>query len=46
MNDTKSDAYRKEKETPLKFDMIELSKSPWKWGVVLAKMRGLIEVLL
>ena len=36
----KSDACRKEIETLLEYDMIELSKSPWASGVVLDKKKG------
>ena len=36
----KSDAYRKEIETLLEYDMIEPFKSPWVCGVVMAKKKG------
>ena len=36
----KSDACRKEIETLLEYDWIELSKSPWACGVVMAKKKG------
>ena len=35
----KSDACRKEIETLLEYDMIELSKLPWACGVVMAKKK-------
>ena len=40
MTPHKSDACRKEIETLLEYDMIELSKSPWACGVVMAKKKG------
>ena len=40
MTPNKSDACRKEIETLLEYDMIELSKSPWACGVVMAKKKG------
>ena len=40
MTPNKSDACRKEIETVLEYDMIELSKSPWACGVVMAKKKG------
>ena len=40
MTPNKSDACRKEIETPLEFDMTEPSKSPWACGVVMAKEKG------
>ena len=46
MTPHKSDACTKEIETLLEYDMIEPSKSPWACGVVMAKKRRPIEVLL
>ena len=40
MTPNKSGACRKEIETVLEYDMIELSKSPWACGVVMAKKKG------
>ena len=40
MTPHKSDACRKEIETILEYDMIELSKSTWARGVVMAKKKG------
>ena len=40
MTPHKSDACRKEIETPLEYDMIEPSKSPWACGVVMTKKKG------
>ena len=40
MTPNKSDAYRKEIETLIEYDMIEPSKSPWGCGVVMAKKKG------
>ena len=40
MTPNKSDACRKELESLLEYDMIELSKSPWACGVVMAKKKG------
>ena len=40
MTPHKSDACRKEIETLLEYDMIELSKSPWARGVVMSKKKG------
>ena len=40
MTPNKSDAYRKEMETLLEYDMIESFKSPWARGVVMAKKTG------
>ena len=36
----KPDAYRKEIENLLEYDMIESFKSPWACGVVMAKKKG------
>ena len=36
----KSEACRKEIEMLMEYDMIELSKSPWACGVVMAKKKG------
>ena len=40
MTPHKSDAFRKEIETILEYDLIESSKSPWTCGVVMAKIKG------
>ena len=40
MTPNKLDAYRKELETLIEYEMIEPSKSPWAWGVVMAKKKG------
>ena len=40
MTPHKSEACRKEIETLLEYEMIELSKSPWACGVVMAKKKG------
>ena len=40
MTPNKSDACRKKIETLLEYDMVELSKSPWACGVVMAKKKG------
>ena len=36
----KLDACRKETEFLLEFDVIKLSKSPWAWGIVMSKKKG------
>ena len=36
----KSEAYRTETEMLLEYDMIEPPKSPWAFGVVMAKKGG------
>ena len=40
MSPNKLDACRKEIETLLEFDVIEPSKSPWAWGIVMFKKKG------
>ena len=40
MTPHKSEAYRKEIELLMEYDMIEPSKSPWACGVVMAKKKG------
>ena len=40
MTPHKSEACRKEIEMLMEYDMIELSKSPWACGVVIAKKKG------
>ena len=40
MTPNKSDAFRKEIEILVEYDMIEPSKSPWVCGVVMAKKKG------
>ena len=40
MTPHKSDACRKEIETLLEYEMMEPSKSPWAWGVVMAQKKS------
>ena len=40
MTPHKSEAYRKEIEMLMEYDMIETSKSPWAFGVVMVKTKG------
>ena len=40
MTPHESEACRKEIEMLMEYDMIEPSKSPWAWGVVMAKKKG------
>ena len=46
MTPHKSEACRAEIEFLLEYDMIEPSKSPWAFGVVMAKKKGAAQVLL
>ena len=36
----KSEACRKENRMLLEYDMLELSKFPWAWGMVMSKKKG------
>ena len=46
MTPQKSEACRKEIEMLMEYNMFERSKSPWACGVVMAKKKGVTQVLL